>query len=73
MVMDAQMQFTDFTHGKCQQCGYLALIDKFESLKENCVKQEGNDGFSCEMYQLILKCPICGDTFCEALFPNEIN
>lgn len=70
--MNATMQQTNFTHGKCMKCGHLALIDKFDQQKKNEAKSE-KDGVTMEFYQLVLICPICGDQFCEALFPNELN
>jgi hypothetical protein len=71
--MNAQIQNTNFTHGKCTRCGHLALLDKFEQTRINEVKNGNDDGCRMEMYQLVLTCPICGDAFCEALFPNELN
>jgi predicted nucleic-acid-binding Zn-ribbon protein len=67
------MQFTTFTHGKCNQCGYLALLDKFENKRVNETKQIGHDGFTAEMFQLVVVCPMCGNENCLALFPNEVN
>jgi hypothetical protein len=71
--MNAQMQEATFTHGKCKSCGHLALLDKFDHKKANEIKSEGADGFTFEAFQLILICPMCGNEFCEALFPNEVN
>lgn len=71
--MNANLQMTTFTHGKCTQCSYLALLDKFESKKINESITEGEDGFRSEFYQLILTCPLCGNENCEAVFPNEVN
>lgn len=74
--MNAQMQQGMFTHGKCTKCGYLALLDKFEQKRINEVKSKSDDSenaMTMEMYQLIIKCPLCGDEFCEALFANEVN
>jgi hypothetical protein len=70
--MNAEMQFSTFTHGRCRKCGFFAKLDKFEQKKINESKSEGEAG-TMEMYQLVLKCPLCGDEFCEALYPNEIN
>lgn len=71
--MNAQMQQGMFTHGKCTKCGYLALLDKFEASKANEVSAKSEDGMTLDMYQLILRCPLCGDEFCEAVFANEVN
>jgi len=71
--MRAEIQNTKFTHGKCFKCGYLGLIDKFDSQKDNHTLQKNEDGSELELYSLVLKCPMCGDEFCEALFPNEVN
>lgn len=71
--MNAQMQQGMFTHGKCTKCGHLAMLDKFEQKKINEVNSTSEDGMTLEAYQLVLKCPLCGDEFCEALFANEVN
>lgn len=71
--MNTQIQLGNFTHGHCFKCGHMGSIGNFESKKINEAKSEGEDGMTMEFFQLILKCPMCGDEFCEAIFPNEVN
>lgn len=70
--MNAQMQFSMFTHAKCQKCEHLGKIETFNEEPTVLAKTESENG-NIEVTMLNLKCPLCGNMFCEALFPNEIN
>lgn len=71
--MHAEIQFSTFTHGKCPQCKYLAMLDKFEHNKNHMTNSDDPYAGKIEAYILELTCPVCGFKNCEALFVSEIN
>ena len=80
--MKADMQQGNFSHAKCQACGHMALIDKFNptlvdlqdcNLPNISFEVTETKDSPVKLQTVNMNCPICTSPFVEAIFPNEVN
>jgi Zn finger protein HypA/HybF involved in hydrogenase expression len=79
--MNLEMKQENFSHCKCQACGYFSKMEYFDPevvpLEESNIPTvkwtiENNDGLM-KLETINYKCPICGSPHVEPYFETELN